>query len=268
MVHMAVAAEQRHFNTELNPNMNGDNIRLRTRGDLRNTTAQLVPNTTDTGNFYATGQGVLDAELAVQWGPLLVQGEWCFCWMENAATQQGNTALPNAYFNGGYLEALYFLTGENRPYIREVGVFGRTIPNRSGYLVRGAGFNKGAWQVGARYDYMDLNSPGINGGQVQDMTLGLNWWFNPNARIQINYVPSARQQHVRSRRARARRQRRPGRLEVHGRRLHQHRRHASGFQLLTPAGLRQIAAIPIKNAWSVVAVRPGPGDDVAGKRRT
>jgi phosphate-selective porin OprO/OprP len=231
MVHMAVGGEQRHFNTELNPNMNGDNIRLRTRGDLRNTTSQLVPNYTDTGNFYASGQGVLDAELAVQWGPLLVQGEWCFCWMEGAATQQYGRALPNAYFNGGYLEALYFLTGENRPYLREAGVFGRTIPNQSSYLVRGAGFNKGAWQVGARYDFMDLNSPGINGGQLQDMTLGLNWWFNPNAR---------------SRRARARRQRRAGRLEVHGRRLHQHLGHASGFQLLTAATLQQIAFMPIE----------------------
>jgi phosphate-selective porin OprO and OprP len=188
MVHLACGGEQRHFNTELNPNMNGDNIRLRTRGDLRNTTAQLVPNTLDTGNFYASGQGLVNAELAVQMGPLLVQGEWCFCWMEGAATQQGKTALPNAYFNGGYLEALYFLTGESRPYIREVGVFGRTIPNRSGFLVKGAGFSKGAWQVGARYDFMDLNSPGINGGQLQDMTLGLNWWWNPNARLQLNYV--------------------------------------------------------------------------------
>jgi phosphate-selective porin OprO/OprP len=188
MVHLAVAGEQRRFNTELNPNMNGDNIRLRTRGEIRNGPNQLTPNYTDTGNFYATGQGVLNAEMAVQWGPVLVQGEWCFCWMENAATQQGRTALPNAYFNGGYLEALYFLTGENRPYIRENGVFGRTIPNQSGYLVRGGGFSKGAWQVGARYDFMDLNSPGINGGQVQDMTLGLNWFWNPNARLQLNYV--------------------------------------------------------------------------------
>jgi phosphate-selective porin OprO/OprP len=190
MVHMAVAAEQRQFNTQLNPNMNGDNIRLRTRGEIRNGPNQLTPNYTDTGNFYATGQGLLNAELAVQWGPALLRGEWCFCWMENAATQQGGTALRNARYNGGYLEALYFLTGENRAYIRENGVFGRTIPNQSTYLVRGAGFNKGAWQVGARYDYMCLNSTGINGGQVQDMTLGLNWWFNPNARLQINYVLS------------------------------------------------------------------------------
>jgi phosphate-selective porin OprO and OprP len=190
MVHLAVGAEQRAFNTELSPNMNGDNIRLRTRGDLRNTTSQLTPNYTDTGNFYATGQGVLDPEIAIQWGSLLIQAEFCMCWMENAATQQGGRALHNAAYRGGYVEALYFLTGENRPYLREAGVFGRTVPFENAYLTRGAGLAKGAWQVGARYDFMDLNSPGVNGGLLQDMTLGLNWWFNPNARIQLNYVLS------------------------------------------------------------------------------
>jgi phosphate-selective porin OprO/OprP len=188
LVHLAVAGEQRHFNTELNPNMNGDNMRLRTRGDLRNTTSQLTPNYTDTGNFYATGQGVCNTELAIQWGSLLIQGEYCMCWMENAAVNQGGRALNNVFFNGGYLEALYFLTGENRPYLREAGVFGRTTPNQNGWLVKGAGFGRGAWQVGARYDFMDLNSGGINGGQLQDMTLGLNWFINPNARFQLNYV--------------------------------------------------------------------------------
>jgi phosphate-selective porin OprO/OprP len=190
LVHMAVGAEQREFNNQLNPNLNGDNIRLRTRGDLRNTTSQLTPNYLDTGNFYATGQAVLDPEIAIQWGSLLIQGEYCLGWMENAATQQGGRRLHNAAFGGGYVEALYFLTGESRPYLREAGVFGRTVPLQNGYLLRGAGLGTGAWQVGARYDYMSLNSPGINGGQLQDMTLGLNWWLNPNARIQFNYVLS------------------------------------------------------------------------------
>lgn len=190
LVHLACGAEQREFNTQLNPNMNGDNIRIRTRGDLRNTTSQLGPNYTDTGNFYATGQGVVDPEIAIQWGSLLIQAEYCMSWMENAATQQGPTghALHNCAQRGGYVEALYFLTGENRPYLREAGVFGRTIPISNGYLTKGAGFGKGAWQAGARYDFMNLNSPGINGGQLQDLTIGLNWWLNPNARIQFNYV--------------------------------------------------------------------------------
>ena len=29
---------------------------------------------------------------------------------------------------------------------------------------------------------------GINGGQMQDVTLGLNWFLNPNMKIQTNYV--------------------------------------------------------------------------------
>ena len=56
--------------------------------------------------------------------------------------------------------------------------------------MRGAGFCQGAWQVGLRYDWLDLNSGPIKGGQNQDVTLGLNWFLNPNARFQINYVLS------------------------------------------------------------------------------
>jgi len=188
LVHLGCGAEFRHFNTQLNGNMNGDNVRIRARGDVRNTDSVLGPNFADTGNFYATGQNVIDPEFAVQLGSLLIRGEYTYCAMQNAATNQGGTSLGAVDFKGGYVSALYFLTGENRTYNRTSGVFGRTIPNSQGYLVKGAGFGKGAWQAGARYDWLDLNSGGVSGGQLQNMTLGLNWWINPNARFQINYV--------------------------------------------------------------------------------
>jgi phosphate-selective porin OprO/OprP len=93
--------------------------------------------------------------------------------------------LGTVFMQGGYAEALYFLTGENRDYNKVSGVFNRVIPKNN------ANFSEckyGAWQVGARYDWIDLNSFGINGGQAQDGTLGLNWFLNPNLRIQVNYV--------------------------------------------------------------------------------
>ena len=45
----------------------------------------------------------------------------------------------------------------------------------------------GAWEVGVRYDYLDLSNHGINGGIEQGLTLGLNWFLNPNFKIQANY---------------------------------------------------------------------------------
>ena len=40
-----------------------------------------------------------------------------------------------------------------------------------------------------RYDVLDLNSGAlVNGGNASDLTFGLNWFLNANARFQLNYV--------------------------------------------------------------------------------
>jgi phosphate-selective porin OprO/OprP len=38
-----------------------------------------------------------------------------------------------------------------------------------------------------RYSALDLNDNGINGGVMQAGTLGLNWFMNPNAKMQFTY---------------------------------------------------------------------------------
>lgn len=190
VVHVGCGSEFRTFNTNPFASQDGTNVRVRSRGDIRTTASALDPNFADTGNFYATGQGLVEPELAVVWGPWLLQAEYETSYFVNAAAQKGGASLGNVTFKGGYVQLLYFLTGEHRQYQRLSGVFGRTIPNANAYWVRGAGLSKGAWQVGARYDWLDLNSGAIQGGQEQDMTLGLNWFLNPNAEIMFNYVGS------------------------------------------------------------------------------
>ena len=34
----------------------------------------------------------------------------------------------------------------------------------------------------------NLDSGQVSGGKSQDVTLGLNWWLNPNMRFMVNYV--------------------------------------------------------------------------------
>ena len=190
VVHVGCGGEFRTFNTTPFGNQDGTNVRVRSRGEIRTTASALDPNFADTGNFYATGQGLIDPEIAINWGSLLIQAEFESSYFTNAAAQKGGTSLGNVNFKGGYVQALYFLTGEHRQYQRLSGVFGRTIPNSNAYWVRGAGFSRGAWQIGARYDWLDLNSGLVTGGQEQDMTLGLNWFLNPNAVFMVNYVGS------------------------------------------------------------------------------
>jgi phosphate-selective porin OprO/OprP len=163
------------------------NVRVRSRGDLRNASSTLDPNYADTGNFYATSQFLLDPEFAVIWGPWLFQGEYTTSWF-NGAFPAKNVAqnLGTVFMEGGYVEALVFLTGENRVYNRQQGVFNRVVPKSSFDPKKGTW---GAWQLGLRYDTLDLNyGPLVNGGNASDVTFGLNWFLNGNARFQLNWV--------------------------------------------------------------------------------
>ena len=46
----------------------------------------------------------------------------------------------------------------------------------------------GAWQVGLRYDHFNANSGGLRAGELDALTVGLNWYWTPNARLMMNYA--------------------------------------------------------------------------------
>jgi phosphate-selective porin OprO/OprP len=66
------------------------------------------------------------------------------------------------------------------------------VPYENAFCVRGHdgcwAKGWGAWQVGARYSYLDLQDKNIGLGVVHGVTAGLNWFLNPNAKIQWNYI--------------------------------------------------------------------------------
>ncbi|MCE9524643.1 MAG: OprO/OprP family phosphate-selective porin [Planctomycetales bacterium] len=190
LIHTGFGSELRTFDKNPAATQAGDNVRVRSRGDLRNTSSVLDPNFADTGNFFANNQVLLNPEIAIVAGPWLIQAEYEASFFNSAAVAKGGTSLGQVFFQGGYAEALYFLTGENRQYNRQTGVFNRVVPFENAFWAGPAGFGRGAWQLGARYDWLNLNSGLIHGGQSQNMTLGLNWFLNPNARFQFNYVCS------------------------------------------------------------------------------
>jgi len=189
LLHVGMGTSYRLFDTEPAAYTGGTNVRIRARGDIRNSPSTLPPNYVDTGNFFTESQFLIDPEIAFVWGPWLLQAEYEYCRMGSAAAIQGGPSLGGIDFQGGYVELLYFLTGEHRAYQRETGAFGRVVPNSNAYVVRGVGFcGPGAWQVGIRYDWLDLTNGPVLGGNVQDLTLGLNWFWNPNMKLQLNYV--------------------------------------------------------------------------------
>ena len=167
---------------------NNETLRLRSRPSLRNgAPSGLNPFFVDTGNFRSTQQDLLGVEVAANYGSFCLQSEMMNSWSQDTTPLAGpltGVNLGSGYTNTWYVEGLYFLTGEVRPYERKNGVFTRIVPLENFKWGKGAG----AWQIGARYSRVDLKDSGINGGQMQDVTLGLNWFLNPNMKIQTNYV--------------------------------------------------------------------------------
>jgi phosphate-selective porin OprO/OprP len=127
---------------------------------------------------------VYSAELAGNYGPFYFQGEYFFLNVDRL------NGLPALKFNGGYAEAAFTLTGESRSYVPGTGAYSAITPNRPASL-DGSGW--GAWEIAARYSFMDLDdrigfADGAAGGKQTLYTVGLNWYANRNVRFMLNYV--------------------------------------------------------------------------------
>ncbi|NDC54277.1 MAG: hypothetical protein EBZ74_08295 [Planctomycetia bacterium] len=181
-------------------------VRFRSRGDIRNgPPGPLNSIYADSGLLTGTWQNMIGLEFVANNGPWSFQSEYFGSWLYNARTTNVGSYLNNGfqpkpgtnvgtvYYQAGYAEVLYFLTGESRTYSKIEYRFDRPVPHNNFYAIRGGGsgrrltISEGAWQVGVRYNYLCLNDGEVNGGVLNGMTLGLNWLLNPNARVYFNY---------------------------------------------------------------------------------
>jgi phosphate-selective porin OprO/OprP len=117
-------------------------------------------------------------EAALVYGPFSLQGEYEFA--DVSTTFDGDRS-----FSGYYAQAGYFLTGEHRGYRNAEGVFDRVRPKHN-FDLHGGGL--GAWEVALRYSNVDLNDGAVRGGQQDNITAGVSWYINPNARLTLNYI--------------------------------------------------------------------------------
>jgi phosphate-selective porin OprO/OprP len=183
------------------PNFQRGSFRQRIRGNLRNgPPGPLNSIYADTGLLDAGDQTLLVAEYASNWGPWQFQAEWTGSFIpeartilnpsDNAGLQPLNTEISNYFTQGAYCEVMYALTGEARAYNRKQAVLDRYVPRNNFFRIGEGGrisTSEGAWQIGARYDWVCLDNQGVNGGVLNGLTLGLNWIMNPNARMYFNY---------------------------------------------------------------------------------
>jgi phosphate-selective porin OprO/OprP len=140
----------------------------------------LAPNYVSTGDVTGIDDlTMFGVEAAVVAGPFSVQAEYV---QANLSTE----ANTDPSFSGYYGYVTYFLTGENRTYKEEAATFDRVKPKS---VFDGKG-GIGAWELAARFSEIELNDAeaAVSGGELRDITVGLNWYPNPNFRWMANYV--------------------------------------------------------------------------------
>jgi phosphate-selective porin OprO/OprP len=149
-------------------------IEIRTRPESRLTDDRLV----DTGQFSMDSMDEINPEFAIVKGPLSFQAEYI-----NSFVNSGTPGDTD--FWGFYLFGSYFLTGEHRNYDRASGTFVGLDPKH--YFNLGTE-GWGAWELAARFSYIDLNDESIKGGEEFDFTAGMNWYLTKKTRFMFNYI--------------------------------------------------------------------------------
>lgn len=144
-----------------------DSLRFRTRPESHQ--AQYLA---DTLPFAAERDLRLGLEMGANIDSVSFQSELVF------ASVDGPPGAGSPLYPAGYFTASWILTGEHRSYRRNIGVFGRVQPTSKA----------GAVELAMRTSYIDLDSAGVDGGSLHDVTAGVNWYVNNYVRLMFNYV--------------------------------------------------------------------------------
>jgi len=136
----------------------------------------------NTGAVPANHTHIFNLEAAAGAGNLYFQSEARWAVLDR---QNGQ---PTETFPGAYAHVRYILTGEDLPYNRASGLFGRIVPANP--VKFGGGGGVGAWEMAARWSWLDLNGTNLPGPgrDLTNLTLGLNWYLNGFTKFQFNYI--------------------------------------------------------------------------------
>jgi len=152
---------------------NNNTLRLRERPE-----SHISPRFVDTGTFGAQGEALVGAEAAFVWDRASLQAEFMHDSID--VLPRGDVTLK-----GWYVEASWFLTDDHRIYDPASGTFKGVKPSRKV-------FNKedglGALEFKARLSGLDLSEGPVAGGELKDLTLGLNWYLNNNMRVMFEVI--------------------------------------------------------------------------------
>lgn len=154
------------------PGTNVDRSNILNTGNL-STGALNDPNRREISSYDRYG-----AEAWFVHGPFSAQAEFL-------RTNINGVGYDGEHLTGYYGFVSYFLTGESKAYHVRNGAANRIRPNRP-FQWNGSGW--GAFELAAGYDYIDMNSGVIRGGQADMVRFGFNWYPHSNVKFQANVV--------------------------------------------------------------------------------
>ena len=149
-----------------------DKVQYRSRPELH-----LAPYFADTGSFAADHAQMLEMDAGFVSGPFWAYGDMFNQWVDPQDSS-------NVRFMGWSASAGWFLTGESRAYKASNSTYDRIKPKHN-YDGKGG---LGAWEVATRYDRLDLNDGNFRGGTLDNFTVGVSWYLNPNTRFMLDWV--------------------------------------------------------------------------------
>ena len=134
-----------------------------------------APRYVDTGPFSPDDQMTYSLEAYWRNGPYMLGFEYLGTDVD--APQSGDPFL-----SGYYLTGTWALTGEMRGYRKRSGTFNPLPVARP---VSQGGW--GAVELAFRYSNTDLTDGTLDGGEMDILSLGVNWWFTRSAHLSVNY---------------------------------------------------------------------------------
>lgn len=147
---------------------------------------KLYPKSKASKNLHVDQIDTYGLELAARWNKIYFQSEYI---NNQYSFKDYEDATYGDYdVSGYYAEMSYFILGSGRTYNLTDGEFTAVIPKNSTEL-----------EVIVRYDEFDANDSGagyidegkpagILGGKMKNLTLGVNWYLNPNVIVRANYT--------------------------------------------------------------------------------
>lgn len=167
-IHVGASAAYRQ------PDQANDTFDFDSRAENRIQTPDSVSSVITDGDSTT----IVGLEAAVVSGPFSAQGEYVMANVDNRGGQ-------DPVYQGAYGQVAYTVTGESRPYKIKKGAFGGIKPTRPLNPSKG---DYGALELAARYSHLDLNDGGLNGGEMNNVTLGANWYLNNYMRLMGNVI--------------------------------------------------------------------------------